>query len=536
MSVSEQTTFTSSTANGVTTVFPYSFMIAHADDLTVELDGVVQTMGFTVSGVGDPAGGNVTFSVAPANGVKVFRYLDPVLQRDIDYQQFGDLLAPSLNNDFDRLWLALQAVNQKFVRALKLPTDTATDQVIVGDAAQRANRYLAFDSAGNLTLAVELDVGSLVVSGFVETLLDDLDAVAARETLGLVIGADVQEYNALTVAVAPGASGNLLTSNGSAWSSQPPAALADQVARDQIALTNMRLMLNGAVTSGALVQGRQWELSTDELGTPSTNELYVSDTINYYTPTASEYTPTGSTFGDMTANGGLAASFDGTTSTASASCSHRASTTSAYIGKAFSVAQNISRVDTYGSNNSGYGGSNNTLTFTVYGKNGAPSNATDGTAIGSISFTDADSTQQKSIPCNASTAYTHVWVNITGSSQNMWMAEVKYFNAPNDMTLIPAAATSVSSAPAYMVAYLLWKDDSSGAVLGTDLTVELSRDNGTNYTTATITNIAAFDGTYSILKARANVSGQPSGTSMLFRIKTLNGKAQRIAAPAIYAE
>jgi hypothetical protein len=87
-----------------------------------------------------------------------------------------------------------------------------------------------------------------------------------------------------------------------------------------------------------------------------------------------------------------------------------------------------------------------------------------------------------------------------------------------------------------MDAYLLWKDDSGSAVLGTDLTVELSRDGGTTYTTATITTLASFDGNYSIIKARANVSGQPSGTSMLCRIKMLNSKLQRVAAPALYSE
>ena len=79
MSVPEQTTFTSSTANGVTTVF-LTVLIADEADLTVELDGVVQTVGFTISGVGSPSGGNITFSVAPANGVNVLRYLDPVLK------------------------------------------------------------------------------------------------------------------------------------------------------------------------------------------------------------------------------------------------------------------------------------------------------------------------------------------------------------------------------------------------------------------------------------------------------------------------
>ena len=72
--------------------------------------------------------------------------------------------------------------------------------------------------------------------------------------------------------------------------------------------------------------------------------------------------------------------------------------------------------------------------------------------------------------------------------------------------------------------------------MGTDITVDLSRDGGTTWTSATLTNLAAYDASYSIVKARADVSAQPIGTSMTMRITTLNSKAQVVTAPALYAE
>lgn len=57
----QATLFNESDANGVTTSFPYQFMIASADDLAVELDGVATTTGFTVTGVGDANGGDIVF-------------------------------------------------------------------------------------------------------------------------------------------------------------------------------------------------------------------------------------------------------------------------------------------------------------------------------------------------------------------------------------------------------------------------------------------------------------------------------------------
>lgn len=155
MTVPVQTIFSASVANGVTTSFPYAFKITDSEDLQVSVDGVVQTTGFTVSGVGNELGGNVVFSVAPANGAKVLRYLVPVLKREVDYQQFGDWLAEVVNNEFDRIWLATQAFKQDGLRALKLPVDTETDQVIALDAADRANKAVVFDADGNVTVSTD---------------------------------------------------------------------------------------------------------------------------------------------------------------------------------------------------------------------------------------------------------------------------------------------------------------------------------------------------------------------------------------------
>lgn len=333
--------------------------------------------------------------------------------------------------------------------------------------------------------------------------------------------------------------GKLIHCTGSQFTSiGGSSSTIDFVARDQIAVTNLRLMLNSAVTTGALVQGRQWELSTDEWAATSTSETYVAGTPNYYSNPVAEYTPTGSTFGDMTANGGLAAAFDGSTSQDSSVCAFRTSVTSAYCGKAFAGARNIGRVDTYGSNNAGYiGGTNASLTITIYGKSSAPANATDGTSIGSTTFTDGDAVQLKQITCDSTTAYQYVWATITtGAPKGLYFAEIKYFDAPPDMTLIPPASVSVATDPIYMDAFFLYKDDSTTAVLGTDLTVELSRDGGTTYSTAALENMGAYDATYFLIKARGDVSAQPGGTSMSCRIKALNKKAQRVAAPALYSE
>ena len=108
MSVPNQTPYNIYTANGLSTVFAYEFYLISASDIQVTINGNEVTSGFTVSGVGNTSGGEVTFLTAPANGSTViFERVTPTY-RLTDYQDNGDLLADTVNKDFDRLWMAIQ--------------------------------------------------------------------------------------------------------------------------------------------------------------------------------------------------------------------------------------------------------------------------------------------------------------------------------------------------------------------------------------------------------------------------------------------
>lgn len=186
MAVQNQTPVASFTTSGVTTVFPFAFMLLDTDDLSVTLDGAVVSSGFSVSGIGEPAGGSVVFTTAPSAGQLLVLRRNIALQRLNDYQRNGDLLAQVLNLDLDRIWQALQGLRQDATRAIKLPDDTLTDQIIADDATARAGKVVGFDSSGN---AVAVDVfapDALLVSTFIETLLPAANAAAARTILGAV--------------------------------------------------------------------------------------------------------------------------------------------------------------------------------------------------------------------------------------------------------------------------------------------------------------------------------------------------------------
>ncbi|EPV8385799.1 phage tail fiber protein, partial [Enterobacter cloacae] len=108
MSVPNQTSYIIYNANGLTTVFPFEFYIINASDIQVSINGSTVTSGYSVSGTGNVGGGDVTFITPPAGGAVVMLERVVPTYRLTDYQDNGDLLADTVNKDFDRLWMAIQ--------------------------------------------------------------------------------------------------------------------------------------------------------------------------------------------------------------------------------------------------------------------------------------------------------------------------------------------------------------------------------------------------------------------------------------------
>lgn len=159
---------------------------------------------------------------------------------------------------------------------------------------------------------------------------------------------------------------------------------------------------------------------------------------------------TGTAIGDMTSNGGLAASFDGTTSQALASCSRVAGfPTNGYVGKTWSTAKTFARATVYGSNNQGFLDTDNrSCTITIRGKNGAaPTDPTDGTSLGSITFNDTsnESAGRSITSIDTTTAYDHwfaqILLNEEGVGQ-MNCAEVAWWEAASASQIVTHQAQS----------------------------------------------------------------------------------------------
>ncbi len=115
MTVENTNTEISYTGNNSVTVFAYDFLTYQNSHLFVYLDDVEQTVGFTVTGIGDDSGGDVTFDVAPLTDVIVkIERIVPYTQL-IEYQQYGPFDALSNERGLDlSVMLAIQ--NERILR------------------------------------------------------------------------------------------------------------------------------------------------------------------------------------------------------------------------------------------------------------------------------------------------------------------------------------------------------------------------------------------------------------------------------------
>ena len=75
---------------------------------------------------------------------------------------------------------------------------------------------------------------------------------------------------------------------------------------------------------------------------------------------------------------------------------------------------------------------------------------------------------------------------------------------------------------------VLFEEDVDSITINTDLKAYISRDNGTTFSQVTLTNEGYYATSKNILCGLVDISGQPSGTNMKYKIETLNEKNLKI--------
>lgn len=181
MTLSSTTTRAGYTANGVLTAFAYPFRIDDEDHIEVYLDDVLQASGYSLSGVGNDSGGNVTFSSAPADGTDVTVIRAVPLTQPTDLPTQGPLDTAAIERRFDQIVMLAQQLRELIDRSLVLPPSAGALGLEL--PALEASRFLAVNAGGD-GLLWAAGTTEVPVSSFMETVLDDTTAAAARTTLG----------------------------------------------------------------------------------------------------------------------------------------------------------------------------------------------------------------------------------------------------------------------------------------------------------------------------------------------------------------
>ena len=169
MTVLDNTPRDQYTATGGQVAFPYTFEITAEGDIAVLQNGVLLSLGagageYAVTGVGSDTGGVVTLVTGATAGDIITLYRDMALERLTGYTNGGDFLAADVNNDYDRLWLALQQGAADTDRAVRKPNvDSSAINMVLPVAASRAQKLLAFDANGAVTVESYLNNGTIVL-------------------------------------------------------------------------------------------------------------------------------------------------------------------------------------------------------------------------------------------------------------------------------------------------------------------------------------------------------------------------------------
>lgn len=143
-------------ADGSASRFAFAFPIYAPNDLSLHLDAAPWTSGYTLEGLGDPAGGAVQLDTAPPAGTIVTIERRVALERQADFLESGPLAAKSLNEQLNRLTSMVQQLAADQARMLRLSATDLPAATLLPDRAVRAGTALGFDANGN-PMAIALD-------------------------------------------------------------------------------------------------------------------------------------------------------------------------------------------------------------------------------------------------------------------------------------------------------------------------------------------------------------------------------------------
>jgi hypothetical protein len=174
--------------------YAFTFEILVATDIEVYKGDTLLTLTTDYSVTINPNGTGEVTLVATAGTDNITIVGARTIQRTTDFVTGGDLFANSLNTELDSLTIFAQQNSEAVDRALRAPeTDPTTINMVLPRAADRAGKFLSFDSNGNPVPGVIPPEVQQVLA-----IEDEIVAVAAIDSQ--IVAVDANEANIITVA------------------------------------------------------------------------------------------------------------------------------------------------------------------------------------------------------------------------------------------------------------------------------------------------------------------------------------------------
>lgn len=205
MTIATSASKTIGRGNGATTAFTYAFLIPSTTALRVThvsaagIETVLSSSQYSVSGIGDRAGGTVTY---PLSGSPMAVGQAIVIERALPLQQLttlrnqGGYYPASVEDALDYLMMAIQQVaggGQNYPLALTFPAVDVNPDTELPPAGQRAGMFMSFDANGNpLMLPATGMPGDLSPYSVLATASTTARALAGRFTTFI----DVKDFGA----------------------------------------------------------------------------------------------------------------------------------------------------------------------------------------------------------------------------------------------------------------------------------------------------------------------------------------------------
>ena len=346
MTISTTIIKSSYSGNGSTTAFTYNFKITDQDDIEVIIRSAngtetvkTLTTHYTVSGVGGNSG-TVTFTAGniPVTGETV------LLRRSTPQTQAMDLIdndpmsADTIEDAHDKVVAITQELQEQIDRSIKLSrTNTMTSTEFTVDASSRANKILAFDSAGEISVTQELGtykgtdattttaayVQRDIIKSTTAAQLNNVYICVADSVVGDLL-TDTDHFELLVDAVAAGTSATAAAASATAAASSATAA-ASSASAASTSETNAASSASTASTQATNASNSATAASTSETNA-ATSETNAASSATAAASSATSASGSASTATTQASNASTSATNAATSETNAATSASTATT------------------------------------------------------------------------------------------------------------------------------------------------------------------------------------------------------------------